>query len=308
MLSADRSDEPEDEGIVASNPSRTVRIKSLLNSVRSNKGALIGFVIVSIFVVTAIVEYVGQIFKLQLTPYDPLGFKPGSLAAPYLTPSLQHLMGTDNLGRDVFSRVLVATPNDLGVSLAVITFALLVGAIVGSFAAFRGGLWDEALMRITDIFFGVPALVLAMAIALALGPGITNMTIALMVIWWPPYARLARGEALKIAHQNYIEAAKLSGAGTSKIIFGHALPNISLTLLIYASLDVGTVILVYAGLNFLGLGIQPPHPDWGEMVSSYKDYIVSDPYLPLFPGLIIALGVIGFSLLGDGLKDALMSP
>ena len=221
-------------------------------------------------------------------------------------PSLSYLMGTDQLGRDIFSRILTATPNDFAVSLTVIAFSLVVGSIVGTYAAFHGGLWDEALMRVTDIFFAIPALVLAMAIALALGPGIVNMTVALMVIWWPPYARLARGEALKIAHQNYIEAAKLSGHGTSRIIFGHALPNISLTLLIYASLDVGTVILVYAGLTYLGLGVQPPHPDWGSMVSSTQDYILAAPWLPFFPGLVIALGVIGFSLLGDGLKDTLI--
>ncbi len=146
-----------------------------------------------------------------------------------------------------------------------------------------------------------------MAIGIALGPGITNMTIALMIIWWPPYARLARGEALKIAHQNYIEAARLAGAGRSRIIVGHALPNITLTLLVYASLDVGTVILVYAGLSYLGLAVRPPLPDWGEMVSSYQDFMLSSPWLPFFPGLVIALGVVGFSLLGDGLRDALQS-
>ncbi len=305
MLTAERSDEAEDrEEILPSNPSASVRFRAILGSIRSNKGALIGAIIVGIFAVTAIVEYVGQLLKLPVTPYNPLELSAGPPLSP---PSLSHLMGTDQLGRDTFSRILTATPNDFAVSLTVIAFSLVVGAIVGSYAAFHGGLWDEALMRVTDIFFAIPALVLAMAIALALGPGIVNMTIALMVIWWPPYARLARGEALKIAHQNYIEAARLSGRGTTKIIFGHALPNISLTLLIYASLDVGTVILVYAGLTFLGLGVLPPHPDWGEMVSSTKDYIISDPWLPFFPGLVIALSVIGFSLLGDGLKDTLTS-
>lgn len=305
MLTTERSDEAEErEEILPSNPSASVRFRAIFNSIRSNKGALIGAIIVGVFAVTAIVEYVGQLLKLPVTPYNPLELNAGPPLSP---PSFSHLMGTDQLGRDIFSRILTATPNDFAVSLTVIAFSLVVGAIVGSYAAFHGGLWDEALMRVTDIFFAIPALVLAMAIALALGPGIVNMTIALMVIWWPPYARLARGEALKIAHQNYIEAAKLSGRGTTKIIFGHALPNISLTLLIYASLDVGTVILVYAGLTFLGLGVLPPHPDWGEMVSSTKDYIISDPWLPFFPGLVIALSVIGFSLLGDGLKDTLTS-
>jgi peptide/nickel transport system permease protein len=303
MLSSDRS-EIEESDAAPSNPSSAVRARQLFKTIRSNKGALIGASIVAIFAITALAEFVGQFFGITLTPYNPLKLGAGP---SYAAPSLAHLMGTDNLGRDLFSRILTATPNDFGVSIAVIGFALVVGAIVGTYAAFHGGLLDEALMRVTDIFFAIPALVLAMSIALALGPGITNMTIALMIIWWPPYARLARGEALKIAHQNYIEAAKMAGAGRSRIIFRHALPNISLTLLVYASLDVGTVILVYAGLSYLGLGVQPPHPDWGEMVSAYQDYILSFPWLPFFPGLIIALGVIGFSLLGDGLRDTLLS-
>ena len=217
-------------------------------------------------------------------------------------PSLKYLFGTDNLGRDVFSRIVSATPNDFSVSLAVIAFSLFVGALIGTYAAFNGGLWDEALDE-DDRHFLCDS---------GAGPcdgnwdrartGIGNMTIALMIIWWPPYARLARGEALKIAHQNYIEAARLSGSGRSRIILGHALPNITLTLVVYASLDVGTVILVYAGLSYLGLAVRPPYPDWGEMVSSYQDFMLSSPWLPLFPGLIIALGVIGFSLLGDGLQ------
>lgn len=284
--------------------STTGRVRAVLGSIKSDKEALIGFVIVAAFALVAVVEFLAQAGGIQLAPYNPIKTSVGPAYAP---PSLAHLMGTDNLGRDVFSRILTATPNDFGVSIAVIAFALVVGAIVGSYAAFHGGILDEALMRVTDIFFAIPALVLAMSIALALGPGITNMTIALMIIWWPPYARLARGEALKIAHQNYIEAARLAGAGRTKIILKHALPNISLTLLVYASLDVGTVILVYAGLSYLGLGIRPPFPDWGQMVSAYQDYMLSFPWLPFFPGLIIALGVIGFSLLGDGLKNTLMS-
>jgi len=261
-----------------------------------------GATIVAIFAITAIVVFIAGVLHVQVTPYNPLKQDVGPTLAP---PSIHFLMGTDNLGRDVFSRIITATPNDFSVSLVVIGFSLLVGSLIGTYAAFNGGLLDEALMRVTDIFFAIPALVLAMSIGIALGPGITNMTIALMIIWWPPYARLARGEALKIAHQNYIEAARLSGAGRSRIILGHALPNITITLLVYASLDVGTVILVYAGLSYLGLAVRPPYPDWGEMVSSYQDFMLSSPWLPFFPGLVIALGVVGFSLLGDGLRDAL---
>jgi len=278
------------------------RVRAAFASLRSNKGALIGASIVAVFAITSIVVFLTGLAHIRVTPYNPLQQDVGP---PLAAPSLAHIFGTDQLGRDVFSRIVTATPNDFSVSLAVIGFSLFIGAIIGTYAAFNGGLWDEALMRTTDIFFAIPALVLAMAIGIALGPGIGNMTIALMIIWWPPYARLARGEALKIAHQNYIEAARLSGSGRSKIILGHALPNITLTLIVYASLDVGTVILVYAGLSYLGLAVRPPLPDWGEMVSAYQDFTLSSPWLPLFPGLVIALGVIGFSLLGDGLRDTL---
>ena len=243
-----------------------------------------------------------DLLGIQITPYDPIQQNVGPALAP---PSLVHFMGTDIEGRDLFSRIIVATPNDVAVSLIVVGVALAVGIVIGSVAAFRGGLLDEALMRFTDVIFALPALVLAMAIGVTLGPGVTNMMVALMIIWWPPYARLARGEALRVAHQNYIEAARLSGMGTTKILFKHVFRSILITMLVYATLDIGTVILVYSGLSYLGLSVRPPQPDWGEMVSSYQDYLITAPWLPVVPGFIIALGVIGFSLLGDGIRDAL---
>ena len=246
--------------------------------------------------------YVAQLIGIQITPYDPIQENVGM---PLAAPSLAHPFGTDNLGRDVLSRVIAATPNDFAVNIAVIAFALAVGALVGSYARFRGGLLDEGLMRMTDIFFGLPTLVLAMVIGAVLGPGVTNMMFALMIIWWPPYARLARGEALKISHENYIEAGRLSGLPPFKILLTHVLPNITVMLMVYATLDVGTVILTYSGLSYLGLAVRPPIPDWGEMVSAYQDFLLSAPWLPLFPGSVIALGVIGFSLLGDGIREAI---
>ena len=295
------SESAKEEDATRASPTHE-RLGTILYALRSNKGVLIGASLVTLLIVTGLAVFIAGILHGRITPYNPIQQDVGPALA---APSWAHLMGTDDLGRDVFSRVVAATPNDLAVSFVVIAFSLIVGAFVGTYAAFRGGLVDEALMRMTDIFFAIPALVLAMAIGIALGPGITNMAIALMIIWWPPYARLARGEALKIAHQNYIEAARMSGAGRLRILLEHALPNISVTLLIYASLDVGTVILIYAGLSYLGLAVRPPSPDWGQMVSAYQDYTFSAPWLPLFPGIVIALGVIGFSLLGDGLKDTL---
>ena len=283
-------------------PNTRSRLFSSLRLLARNKEALIGTVIVVGFILVALLVSMSNLFGIQITPYDPITQNVGPSLAP---PSFAHLMGTDVHGRDVFSRIIVATPNDVAVSLAVVGVALAAGAMIGSVAAFRGGLLDEALMRFTDVIFALPALVLAMAIGIALGPGVTNMMIALMIIWWPPYARVARGEALRVSHQNYIEAARLSGLGTLKILFKHVHRNIVVTMLVYATLDIGTVILVYSGLSYLGLSVRPPQPDWGEMVSSYQDYLLTAPWLPIIPGSIIALGVIGFSLLGDGLRDML---
>jgi len=268
---------------------------------RTKEGAL-GFIIVATYLIAAIVVLFAQLLNITVTPYNPLLQNVGpSLGAP----SLAHLFGTDFLGRDVFSRVIWSLPNDLFVSFAVVVVALVVGAVIGAVAAFRGGLLDELLMRFTDVVFSLPALVIAMVIAVALGPGLSHMMFALMVIWWPPYARVARGEALRVSHQNYIEAARFAGQRTFDIIAKHVLPNISLTLLIYGTLDVATVVLTYAGLSYLGLSVRPPAPDLGEMISTSQDYLITAPWLPIIPGLVIALAVVGFSLLGDGLRDAM---
>jgi peptide/nickel transport system permease protein len=268
---------------------------------KTKEGAL-GFVIVVAYLAAAVAVLFSWLFKITVTPYDPLLQNVGPSLGP---PSPAHLFGTDFLGRDVFSRVIWSIPNDLFVSFTVVAIALVVGAIIGAVAAFKGGLLDELLMRFTDVIFSLPALVIAMVISVALGPGLDHMMIALMVIWWPPYARVARGEALRVSHQNYIEAARFAGQRTVGIIFKHVLPNISLTLLIYATLDVATVVLTYAGLSYLGLSVRPPQPDLGEMISTSQDYLITAPWLPIIPGLVIALAVVGFSLLGDGLRDAL---
>src|SRR2546427_3618251 len=170
-----------------------------------NREAKIGAVIVAVFLLTAIVVGIATALGITVTPYGPVQTDTGPKLAP---PSLSHLFGTDLLGRDVFSRIIVATPNDVSVGVGVVAFALVVGLIIGSIAALKGGLLDELLMRFTDVVFALPALVIAMVIAVALGPGVTNMMIALMIIWWPPHARLARGEALKVSHQNYIRSAR----------------------------------------------------------------------------------------------------
>jgi peptide/nickel transport system permease protein len=270
--------------------------------IRRNKEMIIGGGIVLFFVAVSLIVAIADLLKLPITPYNPITQNVGP---PLAAPSLKYLFGTDQYGRDVFSRILAGTPNGFSIGFAVVGVALTVGILVGCFAGFRGGLFDEALMRITDIFFAIPALILAIAIVARLGPGLLEITLALMIVWWPAYARLSRGETLKVVHQNYIEAARTSGFGNARIVFRHVIPNIFLTLIVYATLDLGTVILFYAGLSYLGLSIPPPAPDWGYMVSNYQDYLITSPFLPIAPGLVIALGAIGFALFGDGFRDAL---
>jgi peptide/nickel transport system permease protein len=267
-----------------------------------NAEIVLGSIISGFFVILAIVVEVCDLLKIKITPYNPIQQNVG---APLSPPSFSHIFGTDPLGRDVLSRIIAATPSDIAVGFAVVALALAIGTIIGTSAALKGGVLDEALMRITDIVFALPALVIAIAIAAAIGPGIFHMMLALMAVWWPPYARLARGESLKVSHQNFIEASYMAGAKTWKVIFKHIVPNIFPTLLVYSTLDIGTVILAYAGLGYLGLSVKPPTPDWGEMVSSYQGYLLAAPWLPVIPGLIVTLNAIGFSLLGDGLRDAL---
>jgi peptide/nickel transport system permease protein len=267
----------------------------------ASNAAKLGLGIVVTFLTIALIVALGG---KSVLPYNPIEQGVGPVLA---APSLQHLFGTDNLGRDVLSRVVFATPNDLLVSFIVIASSFAIGIFLGCVAGFWGGIIDEMLMRSTDVIFAVPALILAMSIAVILGPGLIHMMYALMIIWWPPYARLARGEALRVSQHNFIEAAKTSGIKSLTILRKHIIPNILTPMLAYATLDIGTVVVVYAGLSYLGLSVQPPNPDWGAMVSAYQDYLVSSPWLPLFPAAIIAAVVIGFSLLGNGLRDAIES-
>jgi peptide/nickel transport system permease protein len=259
----------------------------------------IGFVIVGGFVLTAIIE---AIFGYKILPYNPIV---PNISQKYLPPSPAHFFGTSDLGYDVFSRVVAGTPNDAMVSFFVVTVAFVSGGLLGSLAGLRGGWIDEALMRITDVFFAIPSLILAMAIAVILGANPVNLMIALALIWWPPYARLARSEALRLSGAHFVESAKLSGLSTLRIMVRHIFPIAATTLMIYATLDVGTLVLTYSGLAYLGFAVRPPFPDWGADVANFQQAIVSYPWLPLIPAAVIVVVAVGFSLLGDGLRGAL---
>jgi peptide/nickel transport system permease protein len=220
-------------------------------------------------------------------------------------PSLAHPLGTDQLGRDILSRLIFGARISLMIGLVVVGTAGTVGTTVGLIAGYVGGLADEVLMRVTDVFFAFPPLILAMAIAGALGPTLTNAMIAIAVVSWPVYARLVRGEVLTLKEREYVQAARSVGVPTSRLLWRHLLPNAMAPILVTATFDMGNAILASAGLSFIGFGARPPTPEWGVMISEGRQYISTQGWLPLFPGIAILLVVTAFNLLGDGLRDAL---
>jgi len=220
-------------------------------------------------------------------------------------PSAQFPLGLDQLGRDIFSRLLFGARLSLIVGLVVVVMAGVLGTAVGMAAGFAGGRVDHVLMRVTDIFFAFPSLILAMAIAAALGPSLTNAMIAIAMVTWPVYARLSRAQTLVLIRQEFLEAARAVGADDLRIIVRHVLPNALAPLVVQASFNMGDAILIAAGLSFIGFGAQPPTPEWGVMVSEGRDYITTQWWVPTVPGLAILTAVTGFNLLGDGVRDML---
>jgi len=237
-----------------------------------------------------------------LAPYDPMAMEPAQRLA---APSAQHLLGTDDGGRDVLSRVIHGTRSSLFAALSILVLATLIGTVVGLAAGYFGGWVDEALMRLTDMFLAFPALVLAMGVAAALGPSLLNAVLAIALVWWPWYARLVRGQALSIKHEAFVEAARVAGAGGMRIATRHILLNCWTPVIVQMSLDIGYAILTLSALSFIGLGAQPPTPEWGSMVSLGRDYFLEQWWIVTFPGLAIFVSVMAFNLLGDGLHEAL---
>jgi peptide/nickel transport system permease protein len=236
-----------------------------------------------------------------LAPYDPLAQELGARLRP---PSSEHWLGTDSLGRDIASRILYGARISLIIGVVVVVSAGIVGTAIGLVAGYAGGFVDEALMRLTEVFLAFPALILAMAIAGALGPSLTNAIIAIAAVTWAVYARLTRGQILSLRQREFVEAARAIGASHVRILWRHLLPNVVAPLMIQASFDLGSAIIAAAGLSFIGFGAQPPTPEWGVMISEGRNYISTQPWLSLFPGLAILLAVGSFNLLGDGLRDA----
>ncbi|WP_018426886.1 ABC transporter permease [Hoeflea sp. 108] len=220
-------------------------------------------------------------------------------------PSIQHLLGTDNFGRDLWSRLVWGARVSLTIAIIAVTCSAILGTIVGLVAGYFGGWVDLVLMRITDIFLGVPAIVLALAIVAILGPGVINVALALIVVAWTEYARVVRATTLVLREQNYVQAARALGARPSRILFKEILPNAIGPIIVLASLGLGTAIIAESALSFLGFGLPPPTPTWGWTLAYGTKFIRDEPWLSIISGATIMVTVLGFNLLGDGLRDVL---
>jgi len=270
------------------------RIYRNARAVVRNPTALVGLVIVVALILVAV-----------FAPWLSLGQSPltQDLASRLGPPSAAHWFGTDELGRDIMARTFYGAQATLTIVFLVAVVVVPIGLVVGMVAGYLGGWVDAVLMRITDIFLAFPRLVLALAFAAALGPGIDNAVIAISLTSWPAYARIARSETLAIARSDFIQAAVLQGASTPRILFRHILPLCLSSVIVRLTLDMAGIILTAAGLGFLGLGAQPPTPEWGAMVSSGRDVILDQWWVATIPGIAIFVVSLGFNLLGDGLRD-----
>lgn len=268
--------------------------KDLWNQYKKNKMAIIGLVVICIFILMAV-------FAPIITPYKP---EAQDLMNRFQAPSSKHLFGTDNFGRDVFSNVVYGARISLFIGLFATTISVILGTLIGAISGYFGGRIDNIIMRIVDVFLSIPSLVLAIAISAALGSGMFNLILAVSLAGVTSYARIVRGTVLSVKEQEFVEAARVGGAKDIRLIFRHILPNCTGPIIVQATLGVGTAILAAASLSFIGLGVQPPTPEWGGMLSNGRPYIRDNPHMTLFPGLAIALTIFSLNLLGDGLRDA----
>jgi len=262
---------------------------------RQSPLAIVGIVIILILILVAL-------FAPFISPFSPDEHIWNENKEP---PSGKHFFGTDETGADVFTKVVWGARISIEIGLIVVLGGLGVGIVLGAFAGFYGGYIDEIIMRITDIFLSVPYLILAMGVAAILGKSIENVMIAMIVVWWPSYTRLVRGQILSVRENQYVEAARSVGARDTSIIFRHILPNSMAPLIVQTTMDLGNAILTAAALSFLGFGAGPGAAEWGRMVSDSRNYFMPAPWMMVFPGLAIFITVLGFNLFGDGLRDIL---
>lgn len=262
---------------------------------RRNRTALFGAIIILVFIFVAI-------FADWLAPYEP---NTVTLSQRFLPPSAEHLFGTDNLGRDILSRVIYGARISLWVGILTVSLAMLIGVPMGLLAGYRRGWTDTVFMRLVDVFLAFPVIILAIAIVAVRGPGLVNVMLALVAVYWTTYARVTRGVTLVLRNEDYMLAAECIGVPATRAMWRHLLPNSVAPILVIATLGLGNAILAEAALSFLGLGIQPPEASWGSMLNFGMQFMRDAPWLTLFPGMAIFLTVLGFNLLGDGIRDAM---
>ncbi len=265
-----------------------------IRAIVANPAALAGLVIITLLVLVALFA---PLLAGGVSPFDQ------NLSSRLAPPSSAHWLGTDELGRDIYARTLHGARVTLTIVFLVSIIVAPIGLAVGTIAGYMGGWVDRILMRITDVFLAFPRLVLALAFAAALGPGIENAVIAISLTAWPPYARIARAETITIAGSDFIQVVVLQGASTLRILFRHIVPLCMSSVIVRLTLDMAGIILTAAGLGFLGLGAQPPTPEWGAMVSAGREVILDQWWVATIPGIAIFVVSLGFNLLGDGLRD-----
>lgn len=272
--------------------------RDVIAGIVSNKASLVSGIFILILAVIAIVTAVAP----GILPYDPYV---QDLGQSLLPPSAEHWFGTDLQGRDIFCRVMVGTQISLSVGLIAVAFSLTIGVILGSIAGYKGGWIDTVIMRVMDMMLAIPSILLAIAIMAALGPGIEKAVVAIGLVSIPEYARIVRSEILAIKENDYVAAARVIGDSNFKIVFRHVLPNALPSIIVRATLGISSAILDCAALGFLGLGVQPPAAEWGDMLGRGRNELFRAPWLMIFPGLAITLAVLAFNLLGDGIRDGL---
>lgn len=272
--------------------------KVMWDTLRKNKAAVAGLIIVAVLLIISLVTWIFP----GVLPYDP---NEQSMTETFLTPSAKHWFGTDYLGRDLFSRVMAGTKISLFVGVSAVAFSLVAGTILGSLAGYFGGKLDAFIMRIMDIMLSIPSILLAITLMAAFGKGLNKAIFAIGIVSIPEYARIVRSSILSVKESDYVAAAKVIGNKDGRIIFKHILPNVLSSIVVRATLGVSSAIADVAALGFLGLGVQPPQAEWGDMLGRARSYIFTSPHNLIFPGLAITITVLAFNLFGDGLRDAL---
>lgn len=278
------------------NSNRSRGRADLLRRLLKNRSGTAGLLLVTVYVVISLMG------AFALTPYPSLEQHPRDRLK---APDTQYILGTDMFGRDIASRLMEGAANSLRVAVLSVAISATLGTLLGTLAGYAGGIVDNVLMRIMDVFFALPALLLALVIVSVLGPGLNTTVLAIAIVYTPIFARVARGPVLSVKEMEFITATRCLGTSNTRIIFRHILPNTLAPLIVQVSLALSWSLLTEAGLSFLGLGTQPPTPSWGVMLSESRGIAERAPWLMIYPAISIVLGVLGFNLLGDGLRDVL---